>query len=77
MRSAAVLLSSHRRGMRRVTRHLPRTRLRQRPRGGVHERAAKTRFERPEGRPQSARSTKRRPRMVHAMPRGFLPLVRH
>jgi len=77
MRSAAVLLFSCRREMRRPSRHVLRTRLRQPRRGFVREAGSQVRPIRPAMRRQPSRSAKRRLRVVHAMPRGFVPHVRH
>jgi hypothetical protein len=77
MRSAAVLLFSGRREMRRPSRHVVRTRLRQPRRGVVREAGTPVRPARPAMCRQPSRSAKRRLRVVHAMPRGFVPHVRH
>jgi hypothetical protein len=77
MRSAAVFLLSCRREMRRPSRHVVRTRLRQPRRGGDREPDTAVRSTRPAPRRQPSRSAKRRLRVVHAMPRGFVPHVRH
>jgi len=77
MRSAAVLLSSHRRGLRRISRHALRTRPRPRHRGGFRAAGTVVHRSRPTAPRRLSRRIKRRVRIVYAMPRGFLPLVRH
>jgi hypothetical protein len=77
MRSAAALLSSHRRGVRRISRHLPRTRQRPRHRGGQRPGGERLRTMRAVARSRPSRRAKRRVRVVHAFPRGYLPAVRH
>jgi hypothetical protein len=77
MRSAAVLLFSGRRETRRPFRHVVRTRLREPRRGFVREAGPPIRSTRPPSHRQPSRSAKRRMRVVHAMPRGFVPHVRH
>jgi hypothetical protein len=77
MRSAAVLLSSHRRGLRRVSRHARRARPRLRHRGGFRAAGIGVQRLRPTAPRRLSRRIKRRVRIVYAMPRGFLPLVRH
>jgi len=77
MRSAAVLLFSGRREMRRPSHQVVRARLRLRRRGVVREPGTAVRSTGPATRRQPSRSAKRRMRVVHAMPRGFLTQVRH
>lgn len=74
MRSAAVLLCSLRRAQRRPARGPVRERpvalRRVAPRDGDHRAQGGARRALP-------RSAKPRERIVHVIPRGFLPLVRH
>jgi hypothetical protein len=73
MRSAAVLLCTRRRSQRRLarcaSRERPRTPHRTILRDGDDARRASRRA--------SPRVAKPRARIVHVIPRGFLPLIRH
>ncbi|GIK86568.1 MAG: hypothetical protein BroJett026_20490 [Betaproteobacteria bacterium] len=75
MRSAAVLLCSHRRAQRRSPRCAARARSRGLRRTPRHD-APRVRDARGTRR-AAPRLAKPRERIVHVIPRGFLPLVRH
>ena len=78
MRSAAVLLSTRMRMQRRAaTREVHRARLRHPHRARPDIAQATTRPVRSATRRAPMRSVKRRERILHVIPRGFLPLVRH
>jgi hypothetical protein len=78
MRSAAVLLSTRRRAPRRAaTREVQRARLRHPHRARPDAAQSATRPMRTATRRAPMRCVKRRERILHVIPRGFLPLVRH
>ena len=78
MRSAAVILSTRRRTQRRAaTRQVQRARLRSPHRARPDDVQASKRPTRSATRRAPMRSVKRRERILHVIPRGFLPLVRH
>jgi hypothetical protein len=76
MRSAAVLLSTRRRAQRRTSRQIVRSRVRvaHRSRAAVERPGRRASLN---ARRTPTRSVKPRERIVHVVPRGFLPLVRH
>jgi hypothetical protein len=75
MRSAAVLLCSSRRSQRRPVRCASRARRRV-PQRTLSRLAGSARTSRGTRR-ATTRTAKPRERVVHVIPRGFLPLVRH
>jgi len=77
MRSAAVLLSCKRCDVRRRVRVLVRTRVRQPRHDACRNAGDPVRAPRPARQRQTSRTARRRLRAVYAMPRGFVPLVRH
>jgi hypothetical protein len=77
MRSAAVLLSTRRRAQRRTSRHVQRVRVRAPHRARTADASLATRPARVASRRSPSRSAKPRERIIHVVPRGFLPLVRH
>jgi len=77
MRSAAVLFCSRRRLERRSHRHVQRARVRAPHRVRDVAGAHPTRAVRVASRRAASRSAKPRERVIHVVPRGFLPLVRH
>jgi hypothetical protein len=76
MRSAAVLLSNRRRAQRRTLRHVERARVRTPHRVNADASMPK-RPARAAARRAPSRNVKPRERIIHIVPRGFLPLVRH